>query len=350
MTNHNIIVNEAFKRAQSGDREAVSLFLEKVRPHLLLTCYRLIGNPADAEDATQEALIQVLEGLAEAGSSWRPLLFGSALRAGAELAAENLERKPAARRVQNHNGNSAIYCEDLEPIMTGHLPLDELEALEAWSGQPRHLRASLAFAYVNLLHFLPSQVRATYVGKALLGLSEAAVANALGLSESTVLQHYSNATEFMQASDAGLANARATSQSTLAQRVMRRLVDCLTKRNLEKLATLLDEEVVLILQQIGQFTGMENVVSQLARSLEVGLGPDEVRHAEINGQPALVCYQQRLEGKQQDFYAFMILMASLVGADLQGCRIVRLDGLTDSKSIYHIGSSLHPQLAAVDEI
>ena len=344
MTNPNIFVNEAFRRAQSGDREAISLFLEKVRPHLLLICYRLIGNPDDAEDATQEALIRVMEGLAETGSSWRPLLFGSALCAGAELAAELLERRPAARRVHQVNGDSTIYCEDLEPIMTGHLPLDELEAVEAWSGQLKRLRTSLSFAYVNLLLALPLQARAAHVGKALLGVSDATVANALGLSESAILEHYRNTAEFVQANDLEFENTRVTNQVSVVQRVMRRLADCLTKRNLEKIATILDEEVVLILQQVGHFSGMEEVVNQLARSFEVGLGPDEVRQAEINGQPALVCYQRRLERKQQTYNASMILMVSLTGADLNTCRIVRLDGLTEARKLYRIGESLQPQL------
>lgn len=50
--------------AQGGDREALEALLERHHDRLHALCRRLTGNDADAADATQEALIAVVRGLA----------------------------------------------------------------------------------------------------------------------------------------------------------------------------------------------------------------------------------------------------------------------------------------------
>ncbi|HEY8543469.1 MAG TPA: RNA polymerase sigma factor, partial [Acidimicrobiales bacterium] len=49
--------------AQAGDRGALDALLRRHYDRIWALCRRLAGNPADAEDATQEALIAVARGL-----------------------------------------------------------------------------------------------------------------------------------------------------------------------------------------------------------------------------------------------------------------------------------------------
>ena len=46
--------------ALDGDRDALTRLVERVRPPVSRLALRFFGNPADAEDATQEALIQIV--------------------------------------------------------------------------------------------------------------------------------------------------------------------------------------------------------------------------------------------------------------------------------------------------
>ena len=50
--------------AQGGDRQALDTLLRDHYDKLYAVCHRLVGNDADAADATQEAMISVVRGLA----------------------------------------------------------------------------------------------------------------------------------------------------------------------------------------------------------------------------------------------------------------------------------------------
>jgi len=50
--------------AKGGDVGALDTLLRRHHPRLLVLCVRLTGNPADADDACQEALVAVARGLA----------------------------------------------------------------------------------------------------------------------------------------------------------------------------------------------------------------------------------------------------------------------------------------------
>ena len=55
--------DELVAAAQSGDRAALDTLLRRHLDLIHAVCARLAGNPADADDATQEALIAIVRGL-----------------------------------------------------------------------------------------------------------------------------------------------------------------------------------------------------------------------------------------------------------------------------------------------
>lgn len=54
---------ELVARAQGGDRAAMNALLERHYDRLYAVCHRIAGNPADAADGCQEALLAVVRGL-----------------------------------------------------------------------------------------------------------------------------------------------------------------------------------------------------------------------------------------------------------------------------------------------
>ncbi len=55
--------DELVAAGQAGDRSAVDVLLRRHYPRLWALCRRLTGDPADADDACQEALVALVRGL-----------------------------------------------------------------------------------------------------------------------------------------------------------------------------------------------------------------------------------------------------------------------------------------------
>jgi len=54
---------ELIKRAQHGDRDAFAYIVQAYQRPVYNLCYRMLGNPEEAEDATQETFIRAYTGL-----------------------------------------------------------------------------------------------------------------------------------------------------------------------------------------------------------------------------------------------------------------------------------------------
>ena len=50
---------ECIKACQEGDMNAFSVLVESYENKILNHCFRMLGNVADAEDATQEVFVKV---------------------------------------------------------------------------------------------------------------------------------------------------------------------------------------------------------------------------------------------------------------------------------------------------
>jgi RNA polymerase sigma factor (sigma-70 family) len=73
---------ELLQRARAGDGRAFGELVEPFRRELHVHCYRILGSLADAEDATQEALLAAWQGLPgfEERASVRTWLYRIATR------------------------------------------------------------------------------------------------------------------------------------------------------------------------------------------------------------------------------------------------------------------------------
>ena len=154
-------------QAQAGDRAALDELLRRHYDRIYAICRRIAGNDADAADATQEALMAIVRGLAKfdnraAFSTW-------SYRVATNACLDELrrrKRRPSPSLVDEHEGWVEQNLDDTEPAFDEQLAVrDELQsALEA----------------------LPDDFRAPVILRDCAGLDYAEIAETLGIPPGTV--------------------------------------------------------------------------------------------------------------------------------------------------------------------
>ena len=328
-------VQSLFESAQRGEQQPLDQFLTHVRPQILATCYRLLGNVDDAEDAAQEALIAILAGIDPAAHIWRALVFGSAVEAGLLAIAERTENRAGAE----NPGNTEAQARQAEPLLTGHMSLQEIDALEDFSGRAISTRESLTLVFINLLQLLPPEARAAYVLADILGCTAETATRAAHLRAPQFQEHLAFARRVMGAARAKLPTQAMLPSHALAKKILHRLGKGLIEQNAMRAVALFDLDAVLVIPGIGSFTGHEAIAAQLLRMFMVGLAPQAASIIEINGQPALVCFQKKEERRRMRYFANLVMAVTISEHAPQANKIVRIDVVTESKLVKKIGEA-----------
>ncbi len=149
-------------QAAAGDRTAQLWLVEHLRPRLRSLCLSLVANRADAEDALQASLLEIL---ASTGS-----FRGDNLNAWAD----RITIRTAIRLARQHRVRAARF--ELDP------DLDERPSLPPPSGP----RETTARPLVDYLAELPETRRTVLVLRHVLEYSIAEIAELLELSPNTV--------------------------------------------------------------------------------------------------------------------------------------------------------------------
>ena len=294
-------------RVRSGE----SAFAALVGPHrreLQRHCYRILGSLADAEDATQEALLAAWRGIAGfAGhSSLRTWLYRIATRTSLRVA----ERRPA--RALSWDAHPAR-----DPLGDLGAPDDATAWLDPWiaavddPAEAAVRRDTISLAFLAALQQLPPNQRAALILRDVLDFSAAETAEALDASVASVnsaLQRArasrsrataSRATEDDGADAAQTAVAEGPSVEAASveapdaaqQRAVDAFVAAFEAGDVAGIVRLLADDVRLTMPPLPVwFDGITDVTAFFAeRSL---VTPWRVRaRAVVNGMPALVAEQ-----------------------------------------------------------
>jgi RNA polymerase sigma-70 factor (ECF subfamily) len=154
-------------QAQGGDRAALDELLRRHYDRIYAICRRIAGNDADAADATQEALMAIVRGLAKfdnraAFSTW-------SYRVATNACLDELrrrKRRPTPALVDEHDGWADQNVDDRGPAFDEEIVLrDEVQAA---------------------LNQLPEDFRAPVVLRDCAGLDYAEIAETLGIPPGTV--------------------------------------------------------------------------------------------------------------------------------------------------------------------
>lgn len=154
-------------KAQAGDRVALDTLLRRHYDRIHSICRRIAGNDADAADATQEAMMAIVRGLARfdgrsAFSTW-------SYRVATNACLDELrrrKRRPAPSLVDEHDGWADRHNDDPAPAFDDQLAdRDRLQVA---------------------LNELPEEFRVPVVLRDCGGLDYAEIAETLGIPPGTV--------------------------------------------------------------------------------------------------------------------------------------------------------------------
>jgi len=172
--------------ARGGDEGAFARLVGSHRRGLLAHCYRVLGSPADAEDALQESLLAAWRGLDgfQGRSSLRTWLYQVSTHAALRIAGQRSPRLLSSDRVPARQSTT-----DLGEPLTDAVWLepfgDPIGAAPAGPEDPaaRYLeRETLELAFVAALQHLPATQRAVLILRDVVELSAAEVSEALGMT------------------------------------------------------------------------------------------------------------------------------------------------------------------------
>lgn len=245
-------------------------------------CYRLTGSAADAEEVVQEAFVRAIERPpSERHMGWRPWLTKVALNLGRDL----LRR----RRRQPYMGAwlpTPIDTDALDEIAVADSALGPLEKYSQLE--------SVTMAFLLALEVLTPSQRAVLLLRDVLDYSAEESAAALDMSTANVRTTHHRARQALASYDQRrlppTADVRARTARALAE-----FLDALATRDVQRLESLLADDVRTLTDAGGEFTaalspvtGRANVIRLfLAREQKMG-APATRSIVHVNGLPALV--------------------------------------------------------------
>lgn len=137
--------------AQAGDRDALDALLRRHYDRLFALCRRMTGNAADAADATQEALLAIVRGLARfdgrsAFSTW-------SYRVATNACLDELRRRRRRPDPAEVDEERPVRTADESTPELAQLVADRLSIDEALAGIPAEFRVAVVLRDVCALDY-----------------------------------------------------------------------------------------------------------------------------------------------------------------------------------------------------
>ncbi len=286
--------------AQGGDRAAFDALLAPHRRALHLHCYRMLGSIDQAEDAVQEALLRAWRGLG--GYEGRAPLPHWLYRIATMTCLRAVERRERLPAVHAEIAHLQPYPDAL---------IDELDpALLA------ERREEVALAFVAALQLLPPTQRAVVILREVLCWSAAEVAALLDLSVPAVNSSLQRGRAALRAH----ADRPRRPLIDYERQLLRRFVRSWQRRDLDALAALLHEDVILRMPPEQVEISGRTAVTEFFATEPAGGRLDLIDLVEIaaNGQPALAAYLPDHAGACRGYGIMVLSLTSHGVAEIVG--------------------------------
>lgn len=253
------------------DERAFHELVEPFRRPLLLHCYRMLGSPADAEDAVQETFLRAWRGRArfEGRSSVRTWLF----RIATNACLDELDRVRGPRAVL--------------PMPDEHAEPPAPAAADPAARYALHEGVELAF--LTAIQQLPGRQRAVLILRDVLGWSPAEAAELLGTSVPGANSALQRARATLEQD--GIAAHSPAPHAPTQRALLRRYVEAWDRADEPALVALLREDAELRMPPQPAVLGGLEIARFLADRHACSRGLS-FRTAWGNGRPAVVTYRQ----------------------------------------------------------
>lgn len=171
---------ELIARCQARDSAAIALLVERYQRYVYRLAYSLTGNPADADDLAQDAMLNILKGIGNfkgrsSLTSWIYVVVLNTFRDAKRRAS----RRPSTS-LENQPGGA------------------EQQPTPLWNEGDTLLRKELAQVLQNVLAQVPEDFRTVVTLYDILGFSYEEIANMLGLPMGTVKSRLHRGRAFMR--------------------------------------------------------------------------------------------------------------------------------------------------------
>jgi RNA polymerase sigma-70 factor (ECF subfamily) len=192
--------NELLSQAAAGDHAAFSVLVGPHRRAVFRHCYRMLGSGADAEDATQDALVRAWRGLPgyDGSGAFGGWLHRIATRVCLDLLRGRQRRlDPVTEGPPAGPGDALVAGGPLRRFVEPVSDLD-LAGIAAGTADPQQevvRREEISLAFVAALQRLAPRQRAALLLHDVLGFSHAEVAQVLGVGPGAVNSLLSRARE-----------------------------------------------------------------------------------------------------------------------------------------------------------
>lgn len=218
--------------------------LDRHRSELIAYCYRMLGSAFEAEDAVQESMVRAWRGLDrfDGRASLRSWLYRIATNVCLDMLGSS-QRRARPMDMSEAGTPDSVPAPLPEPVWLGPVP----DSRVLPDGDPSEVavaRESVRLAFVAALQHLPARQRAVLILREVLAWSAAEVADLLGTTVASV-------NSALQRARATLATANINATDPLdpldddQRALLNRYVDAFERYDMDALAQLLHEDVVL---------------------------------------------------------------------------------------------------------
>jgi RNA polymerase sigma-70 factor (ECF subfamily) len=300
--------------------------LEAHRRELLGHCYRMLGSPAEADDAVQETLVRAWRGLAgfDGRSSLRTWLY----RIATNVCLDAVEDRGRRERPVGLGTEGTVHDDLverprthwLEPIPDAHAVPSELDPAERLA-----LRQSIRLAFVAALQRLPPRQRAALLLAEVLGWPASEIAAALDTSLAAV-------NSALQRARATLAEdappAREPGALTPAQEnLLARYVEAFERYDVDALAALLRDDATLSMPPYTLWLRGPEAIKAWFLGRGIGCSGSRLVPTAANGHPAFGQYRPGPPGRPHQPWSLIVL-------ELDGDRIAAMNHFLDTTSLF----------------
>jgi RNA polymerase sigma-70 factor (ECF subfamily) len=277
--------------ARGGEEGAFARLTRPYRRELHVHCYRLLGNPHDADDALQETMLRAWRHLGSYSerAGLRTWLYRIATNACLRV----IERRPAE-----------------EPLPLMPYPDRLLDVADAALAPERVAveRETFELAYVAAVRVLPPRQRAALVLREALGLSAAEIADLLETSVAAVNSALQRARAALDSRADALPPHRAADDAE-ERRVVDAFLAAWAAVDIDALIAVLARDAVLTMPPEDVRISGAEAVGRFFATEPAGGRLDRIRLVETraNGQPGLAAYLREDDAGDHEAYGIMVL-------------------------------------------